>query len=99
MRKPEKASEELGEAIGSRGRIRVLKALMKGQRSGQALSISKIRAMTHLKRGNVERHVEALVNWGWVEQISILAGRKYRLKTDNQKVEALKRFFKDVGYI
>jgi len=47
----------------------------------------------------VEKHLETLVKWSWVEEIPLDGGRKYKLKKDNPRVETLIRFFKEVGYI
>jgi RIO-like serine/threonine protein kinase len=94
---PEEAEPE--EILGSRGRIRVLKALIKAQRSSQAVSISKLRATTRLRKWNVETHLETLLKWGWIEEIKAFGGRRYMLNAENRKVEALKKLFKDIGYV
>jgi DNA-binding transcriptional ArsR family regulator len=84
---------EVEEVLGSRGRIRLLKALIEAQRSGCAASMSKLKASTRLRGRSVQRHLEILLNHGWVEEIQTAEGRKYRLK-DNGKTEAVKRLFR-----
>lgn len=91
------AGEEAEEVLGSRGRIRLLKALLAAKKDGRAVTVSKLKATTHLKGRNVERHIEILVRRGWVEEVHTLEGRKYRLKADG-KVEALKKLFRELGY-
>jgi hypothetical protein len=46
----------------------------------------------------VQRHLEILLNHGWVEEVRTAEGRKYRLK-DNGKTEAVKRLFRELKYI
>jgi DNA-binding transcriptional ArsR family regulator len=89
---------EVEEVLGSRGRIRLLKALIEAQKSGYAASMSKLKAATRLRRRSVQRHLEILLNHGWIEEIQTAEGRKYRLK-DNGKTEAVKRLFRELGYI
>jgi DNA-binding transcriptional ArsR family regulator len=89
---------EVEEVLGSRGRIRLLKALIEAQKSGCAASMSKLKASTRLRGRSVQRHLEILLNHGWVEEVRTAEGRKYRLK-DNGKTEAIKRLFRELGYI
>jgi Mn-dependent DtxR family transcriptional regulator len=89
---------EVEEVLGSRGRIRLLKALIEAQKSGCAASMSKLKASTRLRGRSVQRHLEILLNRGWVEEIQTAEGRKYKLK-ENGKTEAIKRLFRELGYI
>jgi len=89
---------EVEEVLGSRGRIRLLKALIEAQKSGCAASMSKLKASTRLRGRSVQRHLEILLNHGWVEEVRTAEGRKYRLK-DNGKTEAIKRLFRELKYI
>jgi DNA-binding transcriptional ArsR family regulator len=89
---------EVEEVLGSRGRIRLLKALIEAQKSGCAASMSKLKASTRLRGRSVQRHLEILLNHGWVEEVRTAEGRKYRLK-DNGKTEAVKRLFRELKYI
>ena len=92
---------EVEEVLGSRGRIRLLKALIEAQKSGYAASMSKLKAATRLRRRSVQRHLEILLNHGWIEEIQTAEGRKYKLK-ENGKTEAVKRLFRrarELGYI
>jgi len=89
---------EAEEVLGSRGRIRLLKALIEAQKSGYAASMSRLKAATRLKGRSVERHLETLLKHGWAEEIRTAEGRRYRLK-ENGKTEAVKRLFRELGYI
>ena len=89
---------EVEEVLGSRGRIRLLKALIEAQRSGCAASMSKLKASTRLRGRSVQRHLEILLNHGWVEEVRTAEGRKYRLK-ENGKTEAVKRLFRELKYV
>ena len=90
---------EMEEAMGSRGRLRVLKFLVRNPKGEPALSVFRLKTLTGLRGRNVEKHLETLVKRGWVEEIPILGGRKYRLKRENPRVEALIQFFKKADYI
>lgn len=89
------AGEEAEEVLGSRGRIRLLKALTAAQRRGSLVSRSKLKASTNLK--GVEKHIATLLKHGWVEEVQTPEGRRYRLK-ECEKAEALKKLFRELGY-
>jgi len=103
LKRKEKSSRgpalEIEEAIGSGGRLRVLKFLVKNPTSEPSLTVSRLKTLTGLRRGNVGRHLETLVKWGWVEEISIDGGKKCKLRTERPEVGALIKFFKEVGYV
>ena len=99
-RKSRKESDaEVEEVLGSSGRLRILKYLIKNPTNEPALTVSRLKILTGLRRGNVEKHLETLVRWGWVEEIPIDGGKKYKLKRENPKLEGLIRFFKDIEYV
>ncbi|MEM3550326.1 MAG: hypothetical protein QXN87_08525 [Candidatus Bathyarchaeia archaeon] len=89
-----KVAGEAEEALGSRGRIKVLEAFLAAQRRGHPVSMSKLKVATGLK--NVERHVAVLLKHGWVEVVQTPEGRRYRLMACG-KVEALKRLFMELS--
>jgi len=93
------SASEVEEVLGSVGRVRVLKYLVRNPRNELALTVFRLRTLTGLRGRNVERHLETLVKWGWVEEVRVDGGRKYRLKRENPKVEALIEFFRKVGYV
>lgn len=68
--------EEIEETLGSKGRIKVLAALM---RARNLVSVSKLKAETRLKRRNVEKHLYKLAKLGWVETVEAFGHRRYRL--------------------
>jgi DNA-binding transcriptional ArsR family regulator len=90
---------EIEKVLGSSGRLRILKYLVKNPTNEPSLSPFRLRTLTGLRGGNVERHMETLVKWGWVEEVHLYGGKKYKLKRENPKVKALIVFFKTVGYI
>jgi DNA-binding transcriptional ArsR family regulator len=98
LREAKDLNGEVEEVLGSRGRIRLVKALIEAQKSGRTASISKLKAATRLRRRSVQRHLEILLNHGWIEEIQTAEGRKYKLK-ENGKTEAVKRLFRELGYI
>jgi len=99
-RKSRKESDaEVEEVLGSSGRLRTLKYLVKNPTNEPALTVSRLTILTRLRRRNVEKHLETLVRWGWVEEIPINGGKKYKLKRENPKFEGLIRFFKDIEYV
>lgn len=89
---------EAEEVLGSRGRIRLLKALMAAQKGGKVASASKLKAATHLKERSLKRHLEVLLRYGWVEEVQTAEGRRYKLKMDG-RVEALRRLYRELGYL
>jgi Fic family protein len=92
------SDEELEEVLGSSGRLRILKYLIKNPTNEPSLTVSRLKILTGLRRGNVEKHLENLVMWGWVEEITINGGKKYKLKRENPKLHLLIRFFRDMEY-
>lgn len=90
--------EEIEEVLGSSGRLRILKFLVKNPTNEPSLSPFRLRTLTGLRGGNVEKHMETLVKWGWVEEIHLYGGKKYKLNRENPNVKALIEFFKTVGY-
>jgi len=99
-RKSRKESNaEIEEVLGSSGRLRILKYLIKNPTGEPSLTVSRLKILTGLRRGNVEKHLETLMEWGWVEEIPIDGGKKYKLKRENPKLGTLMRFFKDMEYV
>lgn len=87
------ADGEAEEVLGSRGRVKLLKALM-AQRGGRPASITKLKTATGLK--DVEKHINILLKHGWVEEVQTPEGKRYRLR-ECGKVEALKRLFRELS--
>ena len=98
-KKPKELDAELEEVLGSRGRLRILKFLIKNPTGETALTVYRLTSLTGLKRGNVEKHLETLMRYGWVEKIPIYEGIKYRLNREKPELKHLIKFFKDVGYV
>ncbi|MBO3762638.1 MAG: hypothetical protein QXS21_00900 [Thermoproteota archaeon] len=65
------AGEEAEEVLGSRGRIRLLKALLAAKKDGRAVTVSKLKATTHLKGGTWKGTLKSSVRRGWVEEVQM----------------------------
>jgi len=65
-KKPKELDAELEEVLGSRGRLRILKFLIKNPTGETALTVYRITSLTGLKMRNVENHLETLMPYGWV---------------------------------
>jgi len=50
------------------------------------------------QRTKPEARIETLMKYGWVEEVQTAEGRKYRLK-ENGKTEAVKKLFRELGYL
>lgn len=89
---------EAEEVLGSRGRIRLLRALIEAQKSGRAVSITKLKVETGLRGRSVADQLETLVKYGWVEEVQTAEGRRYRLRVCG-KTEAVKKLFRELEYV
>ena len=89
------SKERIEEALGSKGRIRILRALAK---EGGA-SLYKISKETGLSTKNVKRNLEKLVKLGWVEEFKLSGSIQYRLNERRNEVKKLIEFFEKIGYL
>lgn len=97
--KCKESDAEVEEVLGSSGRLRVLKFLVRNPTNEPSLTVSRLRRLTGLRRGSVEKHLVTLMKWSWVEEIPINGGKKYKLRRENPKVEASINYFRKVGYV
>lgn len=85
--------------LGSRTRLRVLKALIKRRRGGGSLSTHKIKSLAGLKTKDAKKHIRVLVETGWIREIPLVEVKKYQLNLENADVEHLVKFFRKIGYV
>ena len=94
--KDEDFQKVVEEGLGSIGRLRILRALA----SGKVVSQTKysLERTTGLKPIAVRKHLETLVETGWVKEHDCNP-KVYTLHPDNPKAKVLVNFFRNVGYI
>ncbi|MFQ6076457.1 MAG: hypothetical protein ACE5Z5_10045 [Candidatus Bathyarchaeia archaeon] len=85
--------------LGSRTRLRILKALIKQRRGGGSLSTHKIKSLAGLKTKDAKKHIRVLVETGWIREIPLVEVKKYQLNLENADVEHLVKFFRKIGYV
>lgn len=91
--------EEIEKALGSVGRLRILKYLAQNPTGEPTLSVYRLRTLTGLRTKGVEAHLKILGKCGWVKEVPTDSGKKYRLNRENPKVDALINFYTEVKCI
>jgi predicted transcriptional regulator len=87
----------LEAALGSSGRLRILKCLISSSRPLTKYAIQKA---TGLKSIDVKRDLEKLVSIGWVKLVkSPRTPDKYAIDRDLEEVKALEELFRAAGYV
>jgi DNA-binding IclR family transcriptional regulator len=89
------AKEIIEKGLGSLGKIKLVKALAEEDRM---MTIYSLHKKTHLKREDIKRNLGDLVEIEWVIEEK-LANVLYRLNRQNENVQHLLTFFKNVEYI
>jgi response regulator of citrate/malate metabolism len=89
------AKDTLEKGLGSLGKIKLVKALAEEDRM---MTIYSLHKKTHLKRDDIKRNLKDLVEIEWVIEEK-LANVLYRLNRQNENVQHLLTFFKNVEYI
>lgn len=89
------AKDTIEKGLGSLGKIKLVKALAEEDRMMTVYSLHK---KTHLKREDIKRNLGDLVEIEWVIEEK-LANVLYRLNRQNENVQHLLTFFKNVEYI
>jgi DNA-binding IclR family transcriptional regulator len=89
------AKEIIEKGLGSLGKIKLVKALAEEDRM---MTIYSLHKKTHLKREDIKRNLGDLVEIDWVIEEK-LANVLYRLNRQNENVQHLLTFFKNVEYI
>jgi response regulator of citrate/malate metabolism len=89
------AKDTIEKGLGSLGKIKLVKALAEEDRM---MTIYSLHKKTHLKRDDIKRNLKDLVEIEWVIEEK-LANVLYRLNRQNEIVQHLLTFFKNVEYI
>lgn len=89
------AKDTIEKGLGSLGKIKLVKALAEEDRM---MTIYSLHKKTHLKREDIKRNLGDLVEIDWVIEEK-LANVLYRLNRQNENVQHLLTFFKNVEYI
>ena len=89
------AKNTIEKGLGSLGKIKLVKALAEEDRM---MTIYSLHKKTHLKRDDIKRNLKDLVEIEWVIEEK-LANVLYRLNRQNENVQHLLTFFKNVEYI
>jgi DNA-binding IclR family transcriptional regulator len=89
------AKDTVEKGLGSLGKIKLVKALAEEDRM---MTIYSLHKKTHLKRDDIKRNLKDLVEIEWVVEEK-LANVLYRLNRQNENVQHLLTFFKNVEYI
>ena len=83
------------KGLGSLGKIKLVKALAE---EDKMMTIYSLHKKTHLKREDIKRNLGDLVEIDWVKEEK-LANVLYRLNRQDENVQHLLTFFKNVEYI
>ena len=89
------AKDTIEKGLGSLGKIKLVKALAEEDRM---MTIYSLHKKTHLKRDDIKRNLKDLVEIEWVIEEK-LANVLYKLNRQNENVQHLLTFFKNVEYI
>lgn len=89
------AKDTIEKGLGSLGKLKLVKALAEEDRM---MTIYSLHKKTHLKRDDIKRNLKDLVEIEWVIEEK-LANVLYRLNRQNENVQHLLTFFKNVEYI
>ena len=89
------AKDTIEKGLGSLGKIKLVKALAEEDRM---MTIYSLHKKTHLKRDDIKRNLKDLVEIEWVIEEK-LANVLYRLNRQNENIQHLLTFFKNVEYI
>ena len=87
--------ETIEKGIGGLGKIKLIRALAEGDRM---MTIYGLHKKTHLKREDIKRNLSDLIEIDWVREEK-LANILYKLNRQNDYVQHLLTFFKNVEYI
>lgn len=88
-------NDTIEKGLGGLGKIKLIKALAEEDR---LMTIYSLHKKTHLKREDIKRNLSDLIEIQWVKEEK-LANILYRLNRQNENVQHLLTFFKNVEYI
>ena len=83
------------KGLGGLGKLKLIKALAEEERM---MTIYSLHKKTHLKREDIKRNLSDLIDIDWVREEK-LANVLYRLNRQNEIVQHLLTFLKNVEYI
>ncbi|HEV8387927.1 MAG TPA: hypothetical protein VGQ03_09930 [Nitrososphaera sp.] len=89
------SKEEIEKGIGSLGKIKIIKVLAEERKLATIYLLHK---KTHLKRDDIKKNLDDLVNIGWVRQ-SKYANVMYSINSNNRLVSLFIAYLKEIGYI
>ena len=87
--------ETIEKGIGGLGKIKIIRALAEEDRM---MTIYGLHKKTHLKREDIKRNLSDLIEIDWVRE-ERLANILYKLNRQNDYVQHLLTFFRNVEYI
>jgi DNA-binding transcriptional ArsR family regulator len=87
---------DLEKALGSPGRVRIL---IEMARNPTSLSVYRLRKLTGLRREDIKRHLQTLVESGVVKEVRAGPGRRYMLNRESPVFEPLLELFRASGSI
>jgi hypothetical protein len=90
-----KGKDTIEKGLGGLGKLKLIKALAEEERM---MTIYSLHKKTHLKREDIKRNLSDLIDIGWVREEK-LANVLYRLNRQNENVQHLLTFLKNVEYI
>jgi hypothetical protein len=88
-------NDTIEKGLGGLGKIKLIKALAEEDR---LMTIYSLHKKTHLKREDIKRNLNDLIEIEWVKEEK-LANILYKLNRQNENVQHLLTFFKNVEYI
>jgi hypothetical protein len=89
------SKEIIEDGLGTLGKIKILKSLAE---NGRMLTIYVLHNKTRLKREDIKRNLNDLMEIGWVKETR-MANKMYALDLQNEYVIQIVSFFRNVGYI
>lgn len=87
--------EIIETGLGGVGKVKIIRALAE---ENKLATIYFLHKKTHLKREDIKRNVEELVEIGWVMR-GKYGHTVYSINTDNAYVRRLVEYFRDIGYV
>jgi Fic family protein len=82
------------QGLGSIGKIKILRALAEEKK---LVTIYTLHKKTHLKREDIKRNINELIEIEWVVEHNI-GNRVYSINKDNNYIKKLLVFFYEIGY-
>lgn len=86
--------EQVERALGSIGRLRILRVMAENPRFEASFSIYRLRALTGIGDSSLKSHLAILLRYGLIEEVKLDHQRRYRLVWGDPLVEALIQVFR-----